>query len=81
MNRWEQEHHIRLPEEYQQFITTIADGGTQPFYGLYGLLAKQNSRDHFEIIYRKKFLYTVRTPLLCSDLSDAQNQRYALWQQ
>lgn len=67
---WEQENDIQLPEDYKQFITTVADGGTQPFYGLNRLLAKPDPYDPFQIIHRKKFLYTVRNPLLCAELSD-----------
>lgn len=31
---FEQKNGIRLPEDYRRFITTVAAGGSQPFYGL-----------------------------------------------
>lgn len=35
--QFEREHGIRLPDEYRSFITTIANGGAGPFYGLFPL--------------------------------------------
>ena len=30
---FEMQNGIQLPEDYKKFLITVADGGTQPFYG------------------------------------------------
>lgn len=64
---YEKNHHITLPEDYRKFITTIANGGTQPFYGLYSL--KEQSSE-FHVAINEKFPYTMEKPLNIFQLSD-----------
>lgn len=44
---FENSHGIKFPEDYRRFITTVARGGTQPFYGLQSIDRK--SEDDFGI--------------------------------
>jgi len=39
MQAWETEYKLSLPADYREFLTTIANGGVGPFYGLYALQA------------------------------------------
>lgn len=34
---FEKKHHIRLPEEYRDFLLYMGNGGAGPYYGIYGL--------------------------------------------
>lgn len=70
IHQLEIQNGIHFPEEYRAFMTTVADGGTQPFYGLYGITQKWEESDAFYPLLNEKFLYTVRNPLLCMELSD-----------
>ncbi|MBQ6697021.1 MAG: SMI1/KNR4 family protein [Lachnospiraceae bacterium] len=72
---YEKEKGIRLPEDYRRFITTVASAGTQPFYGLYGLLDKKPSYE-FEPIVEKKFPYTLSTPLKIAEMSEEEYDKY-----
>lgn len=63
--KFEEKHGIRLPEDYRRFITTVTDGGSQPFYGLYGLFNQEKGFDP-----GRKFMYTVKKPLDLFKLSE-----------
>lgn len=67
--QYERENGITLPKDYRRFITTVAAGGTQPFYGMYSLVGKLPEYDT-RADMRKKFPYTVRKPLNISKLSE-----------
>ena len=41
VSAFEKRHGIQLPEDYRRFITTIAAGGSQPFYGLESLKGRK----------------------------------------
>lgn len=43
---FEQAHRISLPEDYRRFLTTIAAGGSQPFYGLLPLGQEESAPEH-----------------------------------
>ena len=58
---YESKHGITLPSDYRKFITTVTDGCTQPFYGLYSLYkSPENSKD---VAVNEKFPYTIEQPL------------------
>ena len=61
---YEKKNNIKLPEDYRKFITTVANGGTQPFYGLYSLKEQKG------ITVNEKFHYTIKKPLNILSLSD-----------
>lgn len=64
VKRYEQKHNILLPEDYKQFITTAANGGTEPFYGLYSICVEDKRLSCTpDVNVSKKFPYTVGTPL------------------
>ena len=69
VKQYEKENGILLPQDYRRFIITVADGGTQPFYGLYPLMGKLPSYEKRAAVY-KKFPYTIRTPLNIAKLSE-----------
>lgn len=70
--KFEEKHNIRLPEDYRRFITTVADGGSQPFYGMYSLFEDDNK----EINTSRKFMYTVKKPLDIFQLSDEEYKEF-----
>ncbi|MGB4774828.1 MAG: SMI1/KNR4 family protein [Daejeonella sp.] len=37
LDEFEKKHQITLPEEYKLYLSTIANGGTGPYYGLYSM--------------------------------------------
>ncbi|WP_314588304.1 SMI1/KNR4 family protein [Paenibacillus terrigena] len=41
VERFEQEHGIKLPESYVDFVTELGNGGAGPYYGIHRLGAKQ----------------------------------------
>ncbi len=72
---FEKKKGIKLPEDYRIFITTVASAGTQPFYGLYGLTEPKPNYE-FEPIVEKPFPYTIKKPLLISDISDKEYEQF-----
>lgn len=70
VEKYEKANNVHLPEDYRQFIMTAADGGTEPFYGLYSLYVVPSAD------VSKKFPYTVNTPLNMYEMN--QEQRNAL---
>lgn len=65
---YEEKNHIVLPADYRRFITTVASGGTQPFYGLYSI--KTMSKQEMTAVVKEKFPFTVKTPFNIAALSD-----------
>lgn len=63
---YEKRNHIKLPEGYRTFITTIAESGPHPFYGLYSIFSKRPEKVRVD----KKFIYTVREPFNLEPLSE-----------
>jgi len=37
ISHFESSHHIRLPNDYRQFLTEVGNGGAGPFYGVFRL--------------------------------------------
>jgi len=66
--QYEKENGIALPEDYRRFITTVAAGGTQPFYGLYSLVGKLAKYERRAAV-NEQFPYTVREPLNIAEIS------------
>lgn len=64
VSAFEKRHGIQLPEDYRRFITTIAAGGSQPFYGLESLKGRKISN------LGKPFSYTLESPLLIMYLTE-----------
>lgn len=75
VSAYEAEKGIKLPEDYRRFITTVASAGTQPFYGLYGLLEKKPSYE-FEPIVEKKFPYTINSGLKVFEMEEDEYERF-----
>ncbi len=69
VEQYERENNIALPKDYRSFITKFAGSGTQPFYGLYSLVGKPQKHE-IRADVKKKFPYTVRTPLNIAELSE-----------
>lgn len=67
---FEMQNGIQLPEDYKKFLITVADGGTQPFYGLYALFGENDIDAESKPVLQKKFPYTVKNPLYLIDLSE-----------
>lgn len=67
---FEKKHGILLPADYRRFITTIAAGGSQPFYGLEAL----NQKDKYKPLsdLKKPFCYTLDQPLIIMNLTQEQ---------
>ena len=68
---YEKQNGIKLPEDYRRFVTTVAECGTQPFYGLYSL--KSSFAEDGPAVH-EKFPFTVRKPLNVSELSAEEYQ-------
>lgn len=65
---FEDSNGIKLPEDYRRFITTVAKGGTQPFYGLRSI---DEIRKHdLTADVKAKFPYTLKNPLNIDNISD-----------
>ena len=71
---FEEQNGIKLPEDYRRFITTIAKGGTQPFYGMPSIdeLKKHGIRSDI----KEKFPYTIKNPLNLGKLSDEEYRKF-----
>lgn len=69
VEEFERKHDIRLPEDYREFITTVASAGNRPFYGLYGLYEEV---PEYEVHSSpsKKFPYKIDKPLCIFGLSE-----------
>lgn len=59
---------IKLPEDYRRFITTVARGGTQPFYGLRGIDERKNH--DLKANLAEKFPFTLKNSLNINKISD-----------
>ena len=70
---YEKANGIQLPEDYRQFITTVAGSGTQPFYGLYSLFEGSKKE---EVNVSKKFPYTVRKPCNLEEMQELSAEEY-----
>lgn len=64
---------IKLPEDYRRFITTVAKGGTQPFYGL--LSIDEMKKHDLKADVKEKFPYTLKSPLNIDKLSDEEYRK------
>lgn len=69
---FEKMYGISLPEDYRRFITTVANGGTQPFYGLRGLLSKDINYEFVD----KKFPYTILSPLKIFNMGESEYDEF-----
>lgn len=70
---FEVQNGIKLPEDYRRFITTVAKGGTQPFYGLRSI---DEIRNHdLKADVKEKFPYTLKNPLNIGNISDEEYHR------
>lgn len=70
---FESSNGIKLPEDYRRFITTVAKGGTQPFYGLRSIDEK---REHaLTADLTAKFPYTLKNPLNIESISDEEYRK------
>ncbi len=71
---FEVQNGIKLPEDYRRFITTVAKGGTQPFYGLRSIdeLRKHDIRSDV----KGKFPFTIKNPLNIDKLSDEEYRNF-----
>lgn len=65
---------IKLPEDYRRFITIIASGGTQPFYGLRGLFDKEMEISRKYV--GEKFPFTVDAPFKLFEMSEEEYEAY-----
>lgn len=72
---FESQNGIRLPEDYRRFITTVAAGGTQPFYGLRSIFYTSNKKRDVEPNVKAKFPYTLKNPLNIADVSEEEYDR------
>ena len=68
VRKFEEQNGIKLPEDYRRFITTVAKGGTQPFYGMPSIdeLKKHGLGSNLA----QKFPYTLKSPLNVDKLTD-----------
>ena len=70
VSKFEEKYGIKLPEDYRRFITTVADGGSQPFYGFYSLSESRRADYSDNMDISGKFPCTVKKPLDIYRLSD-----------
>lgn len=70
---FERQNGVKLPEGYKRFITTVAKGGTQPFYGLVSIDDKKNRG--LKANLSKKFPFTLKNPLNIENISDEEYER------
>lgn len=75
VENYEKQNGIKLPEDYRRFVTTVAECGTQPFYGLYSLKASFYEDGP---AVNKKFPFTVRKPFNILELSGEEYK--AFWE-
>ncbi|MDE6728639.1 MAG: SMI1/KNR4 family protein [Oscillospiraceae bacterium] len=68
VRNFEVRNGINLPEDYRRFITTVAKGGTQPFYGLCSIDEIQKHELTADV--KEKFPYTLKNPLNIDNISD-----------
>ena len=71
---FESKKAIKIPEDYRRFITTIASGGTQPFYGLCGLFDKEMEVSRKYV--GKKFPFTINEPFKLFEMSEEEYEEY-----
>ncbi len=74
ISNYEKKHQITLPADYRRFITTIAGGGTQPFYGLFNPIKK--SSNYEQTVIEKPFPFTVKHPLSIAEFSEEEYKAY-----
>lgn len=67
---FEAQNGIRLPEDYRRFITVIAAGGTQPFYGLRSIFSESGKKRELEPNLKTKFPFSPKNYLNISKLSE-----------
>jgi len=75
--KFEEKYGIRLPEDYRRFITTVADGGSQPFYGFYSLSEGRRADYSDNVDISGKFPCTVRKPFDIYKVSDEEYDEFA----
>lgn len=71
---FEHQNGIKLPEDYRRFITTVAKGGTQPFYGLRSIDEMKNHDIKSDV--KEKFPFTIKDPLNIDKLSDEEYRKF-----
>ncbi|MDE7281134.1 MAG: SMI1/KNR4 family protein [Ruminiclostridium sp.] len=70
VKEFESRNGIILPEDYGRFITTVAAGGTQPFYGLRSIFYKSGKKRDVDPDVKTQFHYTLKEPLDLTKLSE-----------
>ena len=70
VRKFEEQYGITLPEDYRRFITTVAKGGTQPFYGMPSI--DEIKKHDLKADLAQKFPYTLKDPLNIEKLTDAE---------
>lgn len=63
---YEARHDLKLPEDYRQYLATVANGGAGPFYGLMAL----EDNDDATIDPAAEFAYTRENPLVLVNAYD-----------
>ena len=72
---FEMQNGIHLPEDYRRFITTVAAGGTQPFYGLRSIFYKSGKKRDVDPDVKTQFPYTLKEPFDLTKLSEEEIDR------